>query len=268
LTQFYSLLLIYFGLIVLGAFFSAAERRWPARAGIGRSERRTDVEYWFFTPVVTGTLTRSATLGIVGLLAWSLGYSPQGGEFLATTRAASYWATGNLPLWLQAILVLLLSDLIGYWSHRLRHSRELWPFHAIHHGSVQLDWLAAARMHPVDDIVDNTGVGLPILLLGFDPKLFLLLGPLLFLHTMLVHANVSWTFGPLRFVFVSPALHRWHHAREWEYRPRNFAGVFAFIDVIFRTFYLPPSQPHGFGTQDETLPSGLGGQLTYPFKYE
>jgi sterol desaturase/sphingolipid hydroxylase (fatty acid hydroxylase superfamily) len=115
-------------------------------------------------------------------------------------------------------------------------------------------------------VLGNVCVGLPILLLGFDPRLFLLLGPTLILHTLLVHADVAWTFGPLRFVLVSPHAHRWHHARELENRGCNFAGVFAFYDVVFGTFYLPDSRPQGFGTQDLALPSGLGGQLAYPFR--
>jgi sterol desaturase/sphingolipid hydroxylase (fatty acid hydroxylase superfamily) len=189
-------------------------------------------------------------MGVIGLLAWSLGYTPR---------------TGLLPIWLQAILSLLIADIIGYWSHRLRHTPGFWKFHVIHHAPVRLDWLAAARMHPVDDIVDNTLVGVPILLLGFDLRLFAFLGPVLLLHTLLVHANVRWNFGPLRWVFVSPALHRWHHARDLENRPRNFAGMFAFVDWIFGTFYLPAEQPVVFGTLDENLPDGLSGQLVYPF---
>jgi len=256
LTNLQSLAVVYIGLITLGAFFAAAERRWSAvpPGGIWRRDRLTDFKYWIFTPIITGSLTRSATLGLVGGLAILLDHSPVG-------------VIGRpLPLWLQIILVLLISDIVGYWSHRLRHAQLFWPFHAIHHASIHLDWLAAARMHPIDDIVDNVCVGLPILLLGFDLRLFAFLGPALILHTLLVHANVAWSFGPLRFVFVSPSLHRWHHATELETRARNFAGVFAFVDLIFGTFYLPRSRPDEFGARDASLPSGLSGQLAYPFR--
>jgi sterol desaturase/sphingolipid hydroxylase (fatty acid hydroxylase superfamily) len=256
LTNLQSLAVVYLGLISLGALFAAAERRWSAvpPASIWRRDRLTDFKYWIFTPIITGSLTRSATLGLVGVLAILTGYS--------RVEAPG----GTLPLWLQTVLVLLISDVVGYWSHRLRHTQVFWPFHAIHHASIRLDWLAAARMHPIDDIVDNVCVGLPILLLGFDLRLFAFLGPALILHTLLVHANVTWSFGPLRFVFVSPALHRWHHARKHETDAHNFAGVFAFVDLIFGTFYLPHSRPDAFGVRDACLPSGLSGQLAYPFQ--
>lgn len=263
----YSLIIVYLGFVVLGAFFAGAERRWPALppVSVWRRDRLTDFGYWVFTPLVTGSLTRSATFGVIGFLALFAGYSPRGEEFLASSRMGLRWSAGTLSWWLQAILALLVADFVGYWSHRFRHTRAFWPFHAIHHSATQLDWLAAARMHPIDDLLDNVCVGLPILLLGFDLRLFAFLGPILILHTLLLHANVTWRFGPLRFVLVSPAMHRWHHAMELESHSRNFAGVFAFFDVMFGSFYLPDSRPQGFGTTDDQLPSRLGRQLVYPF---
>ena len=46
------------------------------------------------------------------------------------------------PLSLQAVLILALVDFVGYWMHRWLHGRRLWRFHAVHHSSVDLDWLA------------------------------------------------------------------------------------------------------------------------------
>ena len=63
---------------------------------------------------------------------------------------------------------------------------------------------------------------------------------------MLTHLDVSWRFGPLRYVFVSPAMHRWHHARG--NTRANFAGMFAFIDFAFGTFSLPDGEPDKFGS--------------------
>jgi sterol desaturase/sphingolipid hydroxylase (fatty acid hydroxylase superfamily) len=45
----------------------------------------------------------------------------------------------------QGAELLVLSDLIGYWMHRLFHREPLWKFHAIHHSSEELDWLSATR---------------------------------------------------------------------------------------------------------------------------
>jgi sterol desaturase/sphingolipid hydroxylase (fatty acid hydroxylase superfamily) len=248
---------VYAGLILLGLFFAAAQRRWPASPSppIWHRDRFTDFVYWLFTPIVTGSLTRAATFGVIALFTLFAG---------ADVRLP--WAAAVLPVPLQVLLALLVTDFVGYWSHRFRHMRALWPFHSIHHAATDLDWFAAARMHPVDDIVDNVCVGLSVLSLGFDPRIFAMLGPLLLLHTLLTHANVAWNFGPLRFVLVSPSMHRWHHARELGNHPCNFAGMFAFFDLLFGSFHLPDSQPLLFGVTDETLPRTVAGQLAYPFR--
>ena len=37
-----------------------------------------------------------------------------------------------------------------YWLHRLFHGGGFWKYHAIHHSSEELDWISAARFHPVN----------------------------------------------------------------------------------------------------------------------
>src|SRR5262249_3491337 len=65
-----------------------------------------------------------------------------------------HWIDGIVPTnfrvrvasqswWLQAIEVVLLSDMLIYWGHRLQHRVGfLWRFHCIHHSAEHLDWLA------------------------------------------------------------------------------------------------------------------------------
>jgi sterol desaturase/sphingolipid hydroxylase (fatty acid hydroxylase superfamily) len=80
--------------------------------------------------------------------------------------------------------------------------------------------------------------------------------PFLTLYALLLHANVSWTYGRLRYLIASPPLHRWHH------------GLFPFIDLAFGTFYMPPGrQPQRFGTSNDDVPDGLLAQLAYPFGF-
>jgi sterol desaturase/sphingolipid hydroxylase (fatty acid hydroxylase superfamily) len=73
------------------------------------------------------------------------------------------------PLGLQIFEVLLLGDLVGYWVHRLFHGRRRWRFHAVHHGSKDLDWLSAVRLHPVNDVVARVAQVIPVIVLGFPP---------------------------------------------------------------------------------------------------
>jgi len=89
--------------------------------------------------------------------------------------------------------------------------------------------------------------------------------PFLALFGLLLHANVTWSFGPLRYVIASPAFHRWHHSSEEAGLDRNFAGLFPIWDLLFRTFLVPAHAPRVFGVGD-AIPDGFVGQMAWPFQ--
>jgi sterol desaturase/sphingolipid hydroxylase (fatty acid hydroxylase superfamily) len=92
------------------------------------------------------------------------------------------------------------------------------------------------------------------------------LNPFNVFYSALVHANLNWTYGPLRFVFASPVFHRWHHTTQAEGLDKNFASTFPVLDVLFGTFYMPPGRlPEKFGCGDPEFPEDLLGQFFYPF---
>lgn len=258
-----SLAIVYLGLLVLGPLFFWLERR--GKGAVAGALRPIDVAYWLvMTPLVTGSLTRAATVGAIGVLAhFTRALAPD--AFLAELRADS--PLGALPLVLALPIALIVADTVGYFSHRIRHRGVFWAFHAIHHSAETLDAQAAARMHPIDDMIDNVLVGGTILVLGFAPEVFLWLGPILLLHTLLTHANLAWDFGPLRYVLVSPAFHRWHHARDRAgARGCNYAGMFSLLDLVFGTFHLPEDEaPAAFGA-DAPIPETILAQLSWPLR--
>ena len=254
------------GLLILSAAFWLLER-WRPSISNQRRERiqtRTDVAYWFFTPLVTRFVTRVSLAVVFALLAVSQGLTFEQLRSVATTRQT--WAS-SLPAWVQIPLILLLADLLAYWSHRLFHGRWLWPFHAVHHSSRSVDWLSSVRLHPVNDAVSRIVQVLPLYWMGFNGAVLAAFVPFLTLYALLLHANVSWTYGPLRYVVASPAFHRWHHTSEEEGLDKNFSGLFPFIDLAFGTFYVPAGrQPQRFGVRHDDVPDGLLGQLAYPFR--
>ncbi len=256
------------GLFVLSLVFWLAERSRPAERRTRRrwSDTRVDVAYWFFTPLVTRVVTRIALGAAFAIVAWSQGLSFADIRSLVSTRQT--WATA-LPLWVQVPLILVLADLLAYWSHRLFHARWLWPFHAIHHSSTAVDWLSSVRLHPVNDVASRVIQVLPLYWMGFNGVALAAFAPFLTFYAILLHANLNWSYGPLRYVFASPVFHRWHHTSEAEGLDRNFAGLFPFIDVAFGTFYMPAGrEPREFGVVGETVPAGLWQQLIYPFRRE
>jgi sterol desaturase/sphingolipid hydroxylase (fatty acid hydroxylase superfamily) len=253
------------GLLILSAGFWLLERWRPSIRGQQRARIQTvtDLAYWFFTPLVTRFVTRISLALVFALMALWQGVTFEELRRAATTRHT--WVS-SLPAAVQIPLILLLADLLAYWSHRLFHGRWLWPFHAIHHSSTTVDWLSSVRLHPVNDVVSRIVQVLPLYWLGFNGVVLAAFVPFLTLYALLLHANVSWTYGPLRYALASPTFHRWHHTSEDEARDTNFAGLFPFIDLAFGTFYMPADrQPQRFGTRDDSVPSGLLGQLAYPF---
>jgi len=257
-----SLVAVYLGLLVLGPTFWLLERRRPA-SPVARTRRAfvLDLVYWLLTPLFTGTLSRGLVLGLVALVAHLAGYGFEGARVLDRVEAAMPFA--RLPVLAQFGVAVVVADFLGYLSHRARHLRGLWRLHAVHHGAEELTALTAARMHPLDEMLDSVIIGVPLLFLGFSFSVFAALGPFFVLHTLLLHANVPWGFGPLGKVLASPRFHRRHHARDLP--PANYAGVFSAFDVLFGTFDLPARDAAPFGVPERDVPESLLGQLAHPF---
>jgi sterol desaturase/sphingolipid hydroxylase (fatty acid hydroxylase superfamily) len=254
------------GLVVLSAVFWLLARWWLALPGQRRArvDTVTDVGYWFFTPLITKVTTRVALGVVFAIVAAAQGLTLE--QLREAFPSRQTWAS-TLPPFVQIPLVLLLADVLAYWTHRVFHARRLWPFHAIHHSSRTVDWLSSVRLHPVNDAVARIVQVLPLYLLGFDGLLLAGIVPFLTFYALMLHANLAWTFGPFRYVLASPAFHRWHHTSEEEGLDKNFSGLFPFIDLAFDTFYMPPGrQPQRFGIVDDDVPAGLVGQLVYPFR--
>jgi len=177
--------------------------------------------------------------------------------------AAFRAAVQSQPWWLQAIEVILLSDLFIYWGHRLQHRVGfLWRFHSIHHSAEHLDWLAAHREHPIDTIYTMGLINLPAFLMGFP--LEALAGLLAFrgLWAVYIHSNVRLPIGPLRVLIGAPELHHWHHSKERE--AGNYANISPLMDILFGTYKCPNHEPEAFGLK-EPMPKSYLGQLLYPF---
>lgn len=243
--------------MVLSILFGWPEHRFAALPprSIWRKNRRTDFVYWFFSPFVTRGISAFAAAAMFLLVARLTGRG-----------IGSPWFRSQ-PLALQWVEILAGGDLIGYAVHRLFHRQPLWRFHAIHHSSESMDWLAAARVHPLNEAISRVLQLAPMILLGFDPRVVAGAVPVLTFYAIFLHANVRWDFGPLRFLIASPRFHRWHHTSEEEGLDRNFAGLFPAIDLLFGTFYMPAGrQPEVFGVIRDSVPEGFLAQLAYPFR--
>jgi sterol desaturase/sphingolipid hydroxylase (fatty acid hydroxylase superfamily) len=251
--------------IALGVVFTVLTYFWSCNAGRGwwrKRELLTDVCYWFFIPLFARYLRIG--LLVIGAAAF-FGITTADG--LVEFYDNGHGPLAQLPLWLQAGIFLLGSDLMMYWVHRAFHRRGLWKYHAVHHSSTDLDWISAARFHPLNIMLGSVASDVVLLLAGISPNVLVLLGPFTIAHSAFVHANLNWTLGPFRYVIAGPVFHRWHHTAADRGGERNFASTFPVLDVLFGTFYMPQrTLPEGYGVADRNFPPSFGAQLIYPFK--
>jgi sterol desaturase/sphingolipid hydroxylase (fatty acid hydroxylase superfamily) len=250
--------------LALGTVFAVLSIVWACNPGRHWWQKRdliTDLCYWFIIPL----FGRYLRIGLLVLAAAVL--------FGITTEAGliEFYDNGHgplaqYPLWLQGIVFLVLSDFLMYWIHRGFHRPRLWKFHAVHHSSEELDWISAARFHPINLFLGSIAVDVILLVIGISPNVLVFIGPFTVAHSAFVHANLNWTLGPFKYVLASPVFHRWHHTAADRGGSSNFAPTFPVLDMMFGTFYMPANEyPDRYGVADP-MPAGFAAQLIYPFK--
>lgn len=216
---------------------------------------RTDLAYFFVSALAVQWVTIVTMKPAQVLFAWVLD---------------EQWrvSIGQQPLWLQIIEILLITDFVQYWAHRAFHRIPfLWRFHAIHHSAERMDWLAGSRLHIVDIVVTRGLSYMPLFALGFADAALLGYGVIVTLQATLIHANVRFEFGPLRYWLVTPQFHHWHHSDQDEALDKNFAVHLPIWDWLFGSYYLPGEQwPASYGVKGEKPPEGFFRQLFWPFK--
>jgi sterol desaturase/sphingolipid hydroxylase (fatty acid hydroxylase superfamily) len=215
--------------------------------------------YWVMALLFYGGAVPLFIYAGAGLIA------PREAGRIADSILSGFGPASHLPLLAQALIIIVAVDFVQYWAHRLFHSHALWPFHAIHHSPEDLDWTATFRNHPVNFLIYSSGVFALIRLAGFSNEAFVIIGPFNLLYGALAHANLNWTFGPLRYVFASPVYHRWHHVKDPAGYNSNFAPTFPLWDLLFGTYYMPRGVlPRDYGV--DGVPPHFLAQLVYPFR--
>jgi sterol desaturase/sphingolipid hydroxylase (fatty acid hydroxylase superfamily) len=236
---------------VLLIVFRPLERRYPAwpeqrffRSGWGTDLCFMFGHYLLWIPLLMVILT--------DFIPWAHTVMPR------AVRAA----VNRQPFWVQVLEVVLLGDLLIYWGHRLQHRVDfLWRFHAVHHTSEKLDWLAAHREHPLDTLYSVILMNLPAYMLGFGSHVLISFISFRGMWAIFIHSNVRIPLGPFAILFGSPAFHHWHHARDRH--DCNYGNVSPLMDVLFGTHYDPGHEPEALGLP-EGPPPGYAGLIVKP----
>ena len=243
-------------MLLMTLIFSPIEVLWPAypKQSVFRSEWFTDIIYFLSThlPIQLTTFLillpatqLTAVLGISGVIE----------------------AMSRLPWLVQFLLAVLVADVTEYWIHRAFHEVPwLWRFHAIHHSSKALDWIAGSRSHLVDDVAVRGFILIPMMFIfPHDINVAYLL--FVTIHATWTHCNFGPTVKWLEPYLILPRYHHWHHTSQKEAIDKNYAIHFPWVDKLFGTHYLPKddSWPHTYGLDNEPIPRDFVSQFFYPF---
>ncbi len=199
-----------------------------------------------------------ANLALTGLNVLALGILPV--SFIAAAQWAESRGLGVLRAYSPPAAVTVTASLLGrgfisWVTHLLMHKVPLlWRIHRVHHTDTELDVSTTVRFHPLEFPVGLV-IGLPlVLVMGLSPWVLVAYEFLDVVVTLTSHANVSLPAlieRTLRYLLVTPDLHRIHHSVRPEETDSNFSAVFPVWDIVFGTFRLRTHEPQA------VMPLGL-----------
>ena len=146
------------------------------------------------------------------------------------------------------LVSLLVLDLAIYLQHVMFHAiPALWRVHRVHHSDLEFDVTTGLRFHPVE-ILLSMGIKLAAVVALGPPAIAVLVFEVLLNATaMFNHSNVRIPLGidrVLRWVVVTPDMHRVHHSIHAGEANSNFGFNLPWWDRLLGTYRAQPREPH------------------------
>lgn len=170
---------------------------------------------------------------------------------VAVAGEAHGWGLLNAsppPAWLAVPAAVVLLDLIIYFQHVMFHAAPtLWRLHRVHHSDLDFDVTTGTRFHPVEILLSVLIKCAAVAAIGAPALAVLIFEVLLNATSMFNHANASIP-GPvekwLRWLVVTPDMHRVHHSVRYEESSSNFGFNLPWWDRLFGTYRAQPQAGH------------------------
>ena len=171
-----------------------------------------------------------------------------GFALLADTRHWGALHQVQWPAWAEGLIAFVILDLAIYLQHRIVHAVPmLWRFHRMHHADVDLDVTSGARFHPAE-IMLSLGIKFVVIIAMGAPAVAVLLFEIVLNGTaMFNHSNVrlpAFADRALRWLVVTPDMHRVHHSVLRRETDSNFGFNFPWWDRLFGTYRPEPEAGH------------------------
>jgi len=198
-------------------------------------------------------------------------------SFFVAVTLIGYFQTENseilriwpsqLPIYIQAILMLFIADFFRYWLHLLSHKWNfLWKLHAVHHSSSKLYWINVARFHPIEKVLQFIFDALPFIVLGLGQDVLALYFIFYAVNGFFQHSNIILRLGFLNYLISGPELHRWHHSVLIRESNQNYGNNLIIWDLLFGTWFLPENEEvDELGLEDKDYPKDFINQIKAPF---
>ncbi|MXP25805.1 fatty acid hydroxylase family protein [Altererythrobacter indicus] len=169
----------------------------------------------------------------------------------------------QMPLVLQAALIIFLIEFGQYWMHRAMHDwYPLWLTHAPHHHVTQLNAMKGFVGNPIELFLISLSI---VALLDVDSVALFCALSVLGVISGFAHANIR-SDPPLfySYIFTSIRHHSLHHtALSYEDTRCNYANSLILLDRIFGTYREGESSIVG---QDERKRLSIWEQFMFPFQ--
>ncbi len=221
----------------------------------------------------------SANLGLVALntvlLRLLFPLAAVGAALWAEQRGWGLFNVTDWPRWLEVVLAVAVLDFAIWLQHVVVHAIPLlWRLHRVHHADPDYDVTTGARFHPIEILLSMGIKFCVIFLLGPAVLAVIVFEILLNATAMFNHGNLRLPLGldrVLRWLVVTPDMHRVHHSTEEDETNSNFGFNLPWWDRLFGTYRAQPRKGHEgmeIGTRDCPDPAqntGLG-LLWIPFQ--
>ncbi|MBC7636980.1 MAG: sterol desaturase family protein [Acetobacteraceae bacterium] len=194
-------------------------RRWPSNLGL----------------VVLNTVGVRLAIPVTAVALAILGEQGGWGALNAVT----------LPGWVRVVVSVLVLDLVIYLQHALFHAvPALWRLHRMHHADLDFDVTTGTRFHPIEILLSMGLKLLVVAALGAPPIAVLVFEIALNATAMFNHGNVglpAWLESVLRWIVVTPDMHRVHHSVVPRETNSNFGFNLPWWDRVFGTYCAEPT---------------------------
>ena len=152
----------------------------------------------------------------------------------------SFWPGSVAYSFSFIIFGILILDLVIYWQHRMTHKIPiLWRLHRLHHSDIEIDTTTSSRFHFIE-ILFSLGVkAVTIYSLGIHPLSVIVFEILLNTSSNFNHSNFNfpnWIEKPLRWILITPELHRIHHSTVGSEMNSNFGFSLSLWDRLFFSY--------------------------------